>query len=90
MCTYQLSVSVAATGTEEGIFRPGCFCAVSGNRADSHALYTVLDPMDPQMYVPIRRGDITVHNETVCSALKTCKLLESSSQPVAASKADGD
>lgn len=38
---------------------------VSGSREDSHALYTKLKPTDPQMYVPIKRGDITVHNETV-------------------------
>lgn len=40
--------------------------AVGGSRENSHALYTTLRSSDPQTYMPIKRGDITVHNETVC------------------------
>jgi phytanoyl-CoA hydroxylase len=38
---------------------------VSGSRRESHALFTEVLPGDQVVNVPIRRGDITVHNESV-------------------------
>lgn len=40
--------------------------AVGASREDSHALHTKVDEgQDHVVYCPIRRGDITVHNERV-------------------------
>ena len=39
--------------------------AVGASREESHALHTVLREEDEVEHVPIARGDITVHNESV-------------------------
>ena len=39
--------------------------AVTAGREASHALCMKLGPDDEPAYVPIRRGDVTVHNERV-------------------------
>lgn len=41
------------------------FCAVGATREDSHALYLNLQDDDIVKSVPIKRGDITVHDERV-------------------------
>jgi hypothetical protein len=41
---------------------------VSGSREDSHALFTEVLAGDEVVNVPIKRGDITVHNESVSAS----------------------
>ena len=45
---------------------PSCLPAVGQTREESHGLYTHVDEAAERVvYVPITRGDITVHNESV-------------------------
>ena len=59
-CACHLLLAIVATWHS---FHPAL--AVTAGREESHALCMKLETDDEPAYVPIRRGDVTVHDERV-------------------------